>query len=145
MEKQIFRKGDRVFDIRYGWGKVIDDNKGGLFPIGVQFEDDDSQEVIIYTNDGKTNHGEELPLLSFTEYTLKGFSQERPVNYEECVGRWGKFWEEGENEILISILVNYERNNKEFPFETGNEYFSNFEPLTEEQVRVLNLDDIKNY
>ena len=69
-------------------GKIIDKNNGA---IGVQFDDDDSQEVIIYTNDGKRTLGEETPLLSFMEYTLQGFSQERPINYEGYIGKWGRF------------------------------------------------------
>jgi hypothetical protein len=140
----LFKKDDKVFDIRYGWGRVkyiyrIDWEKAGPEILVCEVEFDKKKAPYIYTKKLASR------VLSFTEYTLQGFSQERPINYDEYIGKWGKFWEEGENEILISILVNYERNNKEFPFETSNEYFSNFEPLTEEQVRVLNLDDIKNY
>ena len=141
MEKQIFKVGDRVFDILYGWGKVIDDNKGGLFPIGVQFDDDDSQEVIVYTDDGKHMPGEESPLLSFTEYTLQGFSQERPINYEEYVGKWGKFTDiSNNNDFVIGRLSSFKVSNDEtyFATESGDAY-NTFEPLTEEQIKVLEL------
>ena len=146
MEKQIFKKGDRVFDIRFGWGKVVDDNRACLFPIGIQFDDDDSQEVIVYTDDGKLSLGEESPLLSFTEYTLQGFTQERPINYDDYVGKWGKFWavikDVGIQNTVIGHLSDYNENDIEgFPFaceETGG-YYTNFEPLTEEQIKVLGL------
>jgi hypothetical protein len=73
----IFKVGDRVFDIRYGWGTIISVNqKNDLWPIEVVFDDD---EIMAdeYTFDGRSfyNHPQ---VLSFTEYTLQGFSQERP-------------------------------------------------------------------
>ena len=135
----VFRKGDQVFDIRFGWGKVIDDNKGGLFPIGVQFHDDDSQEVIVYTNDGKYKLDEESPLLSFTEYTLQGFSQERPINYKDYIGKWGKFWDNDLEGLQIGKLRKFDLNSK-YPFGCRYGFFNNFELLTGEQIKVLNLE-----
>lgn len=83
MKKQIFKKGDRVFDIRFGWGRVVCKDKDILFPIYVQFDDDDdAQEIVFYTSDGKNMPCDILPLLSFTDYTLQGFSQERPISNE---------------------------------------------------------------
>lgn len=136
--KTIFKVGDRVYDIRYGWGKIIDKNNGA---IGVQFEDDDSQEVIIYTNDGKRTLGEETPLLSFMEYTLQGFSQERPINYKDYIGKWGKFWDRDKHILLLGKLLAYDTvENKDYPFENKFGYYINFEPLTEEQIKALNLE-----
>ena len=143
MEKQIFKIGDRVFDIRFGWGKVIDDDKGGLFPIGVQFDNNDSQEVIVYTDDGKHMPGEEFSLLSFTEYTLQGFSQERPINYNDYIGKWGKFWnddfEDFEDYYVISKLKEY-KSGDTYKFKILGGIYNTFEPLTEEQIKVLNLE-----
>lgn len=140
MIKQTFEKGDRVFDIRFGWGKVVDDNMAFLFPIGIQFDDDDSQEVIVYTDDGKLSLGEESPLLSFTEYTLQGFSQEKPVNYEKYIGKWGQFWDSNKDILLIGKLLAYDNTENEgYPFENEFGYYANFEPLTEEQIKVLGL------
>jgi hypothetical protein len=75
MKKSIFKVGDKVFDIRYGWGIVeFIDVKSNFYPINVSFgvlnED-------CYTWDGRSYQGL-LKVLSFTEYTLEGFSQERP-------------------------------------------------------------------
>lgn len=143
MEKQIFKKGDRVFDIRFGWGKVVDDNRACLFPIGIQFDDDDSQEVIVYTDDGKLSLGEESPLLSFTEYTLQGFTQEKPINYEYYVGKWGRFWDNGENAVIVGKLYDYyQYHTHHFRVRTHDDevaFYTNFEPLTEEQIKILEL------
>lgn len=69
--KTIYEVGDRVFDINYGWSVVrrIDYDKN--YPILLE-------NTKLYTSDGRlyTNHLN--PSLSFTEYTLQGFSQERP-------------------------------------------------------------------
>lgn len=76
MEK-IFKIGDRVFDIRYGWGLVnycnyeIED-----WPIEVVFDGIDGL-TDEYTFDGRC-YITHPKTLSFTEYTLEGFSQERP-------------------------------------------------------------------
>ena len=77
MKELVFKKGDRVFDYRYGWGKIVHMDFTE-FPIGVQFDVRGTQcGVSTYTEDGRWNRIS-LPTLSFTEYTLEGFSQERP-------------------------------------------------------------------
>lgn len=75
MKKTIFKEKDRVFHIEYGWGEVKNINKTGAYPVVVCF--DGGAEATFTTN------GVEVPdvlqsLLSFTEYTLQGFSQDRP-------------------------------------------------------------------
>jgi hypothetical protein len=65
----IFKVGDRVFDIRYGWGEVTrNDPKANT--LDVRFS---GSGVIVYSN-----HLNNIWKLSFTEYRLQGFSQERP-------------------------------------------------------------------
>jgi hypothetical protein len=61
----IFKEGDRVYIHIYGWGTIMDIDVN----VGVKFE---SLGSLRYFN------GEFLKLLSFTEYTLEGFTQERP-------------------------------------------------------------------
>lgn len=74
----IFKVNDDVFDIHYGWGKVfaIKDN-GSTSPVIVTFKDLDEEFECLYTSDGRMELGYPQ-VLSFTEYTLEGFSQERP-------------------------------------------------------------------
>jgi hypothetical protein len=72
--KTVFKVGDKVFDMNHGWGVVNMIYSEGLYPIFVKF----MVSIQCYTLDGRL-----YPLypktLSFTEYTLHGFSQERPV------------------------------------------------------------------
>ena len=81
MEKQIFKKGDKVFDYVSGWGEVIETNNVEFenYPLRVKFG-----EIIIriYTFDGRI-YEESPQTLSFTEYTLDGFSQERLIELPE--------------------------------------------------------------
>ena len=74
--KTVFKVGDKVFDARYGWGEVSNiDNDKDLYPIYVTF----NQCTGYYTWDGRDHDADNLtPILSFTKYTLQGFSQESP-------------------------------------------------------------------
>jgi hypothetical protein len=62
----IFKEGDRVYLCILGWGTVIETTK---WDIVVNFDSIDNTRYV---------SGEVRKLLSFTEYTLEGFSQERP-------------------------------------------------------------------
>lgn len=69
MEQTIFKVGDRVFHIQYGWGII----------------DEEFSDMLMVVFDGRPKRNERFgftkfnnKLLSFTEYTLNGFSQERP-------------------------------------------------------------------
>jgi hypothetical protein len=70
--ESVFKVGDRVYDIVWGWGVVTPRNGRG---IEVKFDTDTYQT---FTHDGRYIESSK-PTLSFTEYTLQGFSQERPI------------------------------------------------------------------
>lgn len=76
----IFRVGDKVFDIFYGWGSItgISKDKDIEYPITVSF---DEKGTRTYTPDGKFWAGSPGSTLSFTEYDFidGGFSQKRPL------------------------------------------------------------------
>ena len=145
MKKQIFEKGDRVFDIRTGWGEVThsytsdwENLISDYLVCDVKF---DNGEVCHYTKNGA------LKSLSFTEYGFDDrFTQERPIDYNGYIGKWGKFWavikDVGIQNTVIGHLSDYNENDIEgFPFaceETGV-YYTNFEPLTEKQIKILEL------
>ncbi len=74
----VFKKGDRVFDAMLGWGETTNFNNYKrnfevLFDTGTR---------IVYEEDGSIYDYQERncfkPTLSFTEYKLEGFTQERP-------------------------------------------------------------------
>ena len=138
MDKQIFKVGDRVFDIMYGWGVVeeLHQDEERSYPLIVRFPGFDT---LYYTRDGKSNTSDSHPILSFTEYGFDNrFSQERSINYEEYIGKWGKFWDDRIKEYIISRL---ERATPEgFKSNTSFILYNNFEPLTEEQIKMLNLE-----
>ncbi len=142
MEKQIFKVGDRVFDVLWGWGDVTDVFKSGLYIVKVNF--DSTKKTIYFTKDGKYEHTDLTPRLSFTEYDLinGGFSQERPpINYNDYIGKWGKFTDvSNNNDFVVGRLSSFKVSNDEtyFATESGDAY-NTFEPFMEEQIKVLGL------
>lgn len=81
----IFKVGDRVFDIFYGWGEVIniitDEPELEEYPIRVNFPK--KGVILSYMKDGKFEVNDNFPRLSFTEYTLQGFTQEKPLTEKQ--------------------------------------------------------------
>lgn len=103
MKETVFKVGDKVYCVIYGWGKVTDISPEVSFPIEVTFGVD-GVERRCYTLDGKFDYNSQ-PTLSFTEYTLNGFSQERPIELPELgeeimVSDDGKTW-------VIGIFIEY--------------------------------------
>ena len=137
MSKQIFRKGDKVFHIRYGWGEVTETHyqETTLYPILVKFQ----TSSLCYTLDGKWAHGDSYSRLSFTEYGFDDrFSQERPINYKDYIGKWGKFWDTDVKTCIIDRLIECKPDD-EYYFTTSEFGYLNFEPLTDEQIKVLGI------
>jgi hypothetical protein len=88
MKETVFKVGDRVYCLLFGWGTIIiiddyDDDYVANFPIDVAFVNSDGDDMVkSYTPDGRY-FLDSQPTLSFTEYTLNGFSQERPMDLPE--------------------------------------------------------------
>ena len=136
MSNQIFKKEDRVFDINFGWGVVKSTTDYGNFPIGVDFG---NGFIIKYTIDGKLFIRSIFPTLSFTEYKIGDkINQERPINNYDYIGKWGRFWNYGKEDIIIDKLIYYHQSHDK-PFSTRHESFDFFEPLSDEQLEMLRL------
>lgn len=112
MKKSIFKVGDKVFDIHRGWGIVDLIIEPSFFPINVKFGESSN----VYTWDGRSFVNQK-PLLSFTEYTLDGFSQERP---EELPNKGQIVW--GRNEFPCDWHIGY------FFEKRGDKYLMNSHP-----------------
>lgn len=136
MKKQIFKKDDKVFDIKFGWGVVKEIDNSLLFSVLIEFGDN----KMGYTSEGKISLTSIEPTLSFTEYRIdKGFSQERVINYKDYLGKWGKFWNNHNKDYIISKLDRVESNG--FKSNTSTVIYDNFQPLTEEQIKILELEN----
>lgn len=135
-EERNFEIGDRVFDIRYGWGEVESfEVELGWENVEIRFDN----SLISYTVSGPGEIGDELCLLSFTEYSLQGFTKEKPIDYNKFIGKWGMFWSNNDKEeYIISRLESYD--GKWFISESSPiPLYSNFKPLSEEQIESLGL------
>ena len=65
----MFKVGDKVFHFSYGWGEILDLLSRDEW-VKIRFKDN-TYSFIGYN------------YISFTEYTLQGFSQERPIELPE--------------------------------------------------------------
>lgn len=84
-----FEIGDKVFDIRYGWGEVESfEVELGWENVEIRFDN----SLISYTVSGPGEIGDELCLLSFTEY-IKWIHFRKPIDYNKFVGKWGSVLE----------------------------------------------------
>ena len=105
--KEIFKVGDRIFHIQYGWGEVL-------------------EEINCYGN-LKITFDKEVPqwcfidksFISFTEYTLQGFSQERPIVLPE-VGELCLVKDEKHELWIAKRFISYNPE-KAYPYRTEND------------------------
>jgi hypothetical protein len=109
--KNNFKGKDRVYFEPYGWGTIVVINN----TIAIINFDILSDSINIISDF--------YPLLSFTEYKLEGFTQERP--FEPKIGEKYFFWND---ETIINDAVGYGRlkqisNNINFPYFFGTKYF----------------------
>lgn len=80
--ENIFKEGDKVFHLQYGWGTVtsaIKEDKVDVYCVDVEFENNSAS----FTEDGKEFNEDLVATLSFTEYDFNGFSQKRPIDLPE--------------------------------------------------------------
>jgi hypothetical protein len=105
--KNNFKEGDKVFVAHYGWG---------IFEKYHQTE----LAIVNYEN---IPYCVNINYISFTEYTLQGFTQERP--FEPKIGKKYFFWND---ETINDDCVGYGKlkqisNNINFPYFFGTKYF----------------------
>ena len=136
----MFKINQKVFDYSYGWGKIViihkEDRLTVLYTGDLRV--DYTKNGFTYLNN--TNMISSSPTLATKEYTLKGFTQEEQIDYKQFEGKWGKFWDSDcEKDFVVSILYCYNHENQ-YEFITNDDHcYEFFEPLTEEQIKILNL------
>ena len=127
----IFKVGDKVFDIRHGWGTVVKIYKTKYHPVFVQFYFDEGNEKskfnMAYSRQGYTYRGDNVPLLSFTEYTLDGFSQKREaelprIGEEIMVSDDKLYWS-------LRVFVKYNKTKSKNPIQTDGGDYKHFRRL----------------
>ena len=91
-----FQKGDRVFDIRYGWG-IIEDGFTAL-SLCVYFKE---HEVTIFYDKRFVDR-----ILSYTAYELEGHSLDRPEPSWNNI--WDDFLESEYNSVVHYLDENFE-------------------------------------
>ena len=77
--KTIFKVQDKVYCCVYGHGVIKNIYDSGIYPIEVFFNNENEN---YYTLDGRL-YDYSNPTLSLTEYTLQGFTQEKPIQLPE--------------------------------------------------------------
>ena len=117
MKETVFKVGDKVYCILYGWGIVYKIDDDDSYPVDVNFKLEGDMDTISYTCDGRL-YSNTSPTLSFTEYTLDDFSQERPIELPEVgeeimVSDNGTIWK-------LATFINYHPT-KAFPVEAEME------------------------
>ena len=98
-EEKLLPVGTKVFDVRFGWGEVVNNEYDTFFGIYVEFDG----EIESYSRDGAYYHTHKYHLLSLTEYTLEngGFTPISEYWSKPKIGDFGYFWN---NEDCYSLL-----------------------------------------
>jgi len=99
MKKEIFKVGDRVYHIDHGWGEVTEANNNVVF--------------VLFNIHNKKIMFRNLDKLSFTEYRLQGFSQERPIVLPE-VGELCLVRTKNNSEWICGSFYQYDSDDKTF-------------------------------
>lgn len=86
--KTVFKLEDKVYHILYGWGYITEITD---YSITVDFN---GEQVFGFSDD---------KLFSFTEYTLQGFSQEKPIKLPEV----GELCLVKNNDYALWMAVNF--------------------------------------
>jgi len=111
----IFKKGDRVYDAILGWGEIKNLNNLSRY-FEVLF---DTGTIVYYCEDGSLydnqNRNSFKPTLSFNQYQLNGFSQERP---EILPQRGDVVWVRDDDDFNweVSMFLEYDINETDGPY-----------------------------
>ena len=111
--KNPFKVKDTVHHIKHGKGLVIE----------VQ------TDTVLVKYENESHWHNDLTLLSFTPYTLEGFTQERP--FEPVVGQMYYFWDDDylDNEVVLCGKLSNIHNDSLFKYQAGK--YGNYKHISE--------------
>lgn len=134
----MFTLDQKVFDYFYGCGKIVKIDSSG--DILVHFNNHDGSGLW-YTKEGFMTDDVYVlnPTLATKEYKLDGFTQEPQINWEDYIGKWCIFKDSINDEGLYLHKLK-SVNEFGFFYDHGDNCWSVCEPLSEEQVKILNLE-----
>ena len=115
MKTEIFKVGDRVYHYKYGWGEVIKE----VFECDVLVRYETENLIGDNFQYQVVERMLRFDLLSFTEYTLQGFSQERPIELPK-VGELCLVRDVDNHSWSVRKFVRYIPN-AEFPYVTEDD------------------------
>lgn len=147
-----FEVNQKVFDYSYGWGKIVKittTSDSSKEPIIVfinnkdiyNFYDLEGRNVCLINNIIKYRAVNST--LATKEYYLEDFTQEPQINYTKYINKWGKFGFSEDKIEIIGILKDFRETLEGlkyfYPFEDRYINYEYFEPLTDEQLKILGL------
>ena len=106
MKEQLLPIGTKVFDIRFGWGEIININSEPyIYKVNFKIH---STSIFYYDINGKSINFQINPTLSLTEYDLYngGFTPLSDYNKPK-VGDFGYFWDddmESKKRLVFSVI-----------------------------------------
>lgn len=138
--KTKFKIGDRVFDIRHGWGVVKYIYPDRIYGVFVLFDNEFKRTAETYTEDGKYLNSNPYPILSHFQYAAN--MGERVIRVR------GSESNEWINRVLIKIkngkavCWSNAKTIEEADDELSTSAWNYWEELTDEQVIELTIQDI---
>ena len=129
----VFKEGDKVYCVLYGHGVVKKVYNEGVYRVAVDFGDETEE----YTLDGRL-YSHSNPTLSLTEYTLQGFSQERPIILPE-VGEFCLVRNEDNENWLACKFIEYSTISRH-PFVVNMQMFTLDTNCFKQMKRIKILD-----
>lgn len=128
-----FKVGDKVYCSEYGWGEV----ERSVYPT----------ECCVKFNN--TTRFVRTQYLSFTEYTMQGFSQERPIDYAQMAKdkTVGWFWDRDDVDdriVRLGRLISYNPKAISAKFRNDLSLWENFCPITPEEKAILEKNELFN-
>jgi hypothetical protein len=135
----MFKIDQKVFDYSYGWGKVKiiykEDRLTVHFPKDLRVDYSKNGCRFLSAVKGDVS---EYPTLATKEYTLCGFTQESQIDWEYYIGKWCIFKDIDSDPIYIDRLESVDERGYFYNEREGN-FWLTCKPLTEEQIKILNL------